>query len=120
MSSGMAEPRYYLDTGEVWFSSGSGPAIHICSGSQRLALAVDPEGVLFKHGAAEQVSGWADTQRAKPGLAEMLPFEVIIFPVNEPVLEELNRCLATSGRARGFKDFLGSLSAEDFGPQYPE
>lgn len=121
----MADPEYFLRDGEVWFRRSTSDEHHVCGGSQKLSVAMDvQDGILHKHGSEVSVSKWWEKYHAKiaahPEMAELFPIEVVTFPINQAVLDELNLCIATSSRIARFTDFLKAQSADDFGPIYPE
>lgn len=122
----MADPEYFLRDGEVWFRRSTSDELHICGGSQKLSVAMDvQEGILHKHGSEASVSNWWEKKyrpklASHPEMAELFPVEVVTFPISQAVLDELNRCIATSTRISRFTDFLKTQSADDFGPNYPD
>jgi hypothetical protein len=121
----MVNPQYFLRDGEVWLRRTIGDETHVCGGSSKLAVAIEiQDGILYKHGSAEKVSKWADGHRQKaiehPELATFFAVEVIEFQINQAVLDELNRCVATSGRIAGFVKFLSEQHPSDFGPSFPD
>lgn len=121
----MADPEYFLRDGEIWLRRPDGDECHVCGGSGKLAVAIETqEGILHKHGSAAKVSKWAEGHRQKvidhPELAVFFTIEVVEFQINQAVLDELNRCVATSGRIAGFVKFLTEQHASDFGPAYPD
>lgn len=102
---------YYIEHGDLWFQSSTGRAgvgRHVCDGTQRIAVAYDAEdGVVHKHGSAELVEAWASKTRTKfsggglPQLAEAIV--VLSFPVLQVTVDELNLCIATTGRVLGLE-----------------
>jgi hypothetical protein len=62
-----------------------------------VAIAFDREGTLYKHGAPEMVTKWADTMKAKlrNSPASHLADDLLVITGRFP-LAELNRCLDTA------------------------
>lgn len=121
----MADPEYFMRDGEVWLRRQAGDETHVCGGSGKLAVAIEvQDGILQKHGSAEKVGKWAEGHRQKviehPELATFFTIEVVEFQINQAVLDELNRCVATTGRIAGFVKFLTEQHPSDFGPSYPD
>lgn len=116
--------EYRFEHGDLWFQSSS-KHFRVGGPSDFLAVAFDPEeGVLHKHGPEEAVQRWADQTREKfrnvpedirPSLA------VLSFPIRQETVDELNACIATSGRVMHLERRLTEMG-EAFGPaiRYPK
>jgi hypothetical protein len=104
---------YVIEHGDVWYREGKPSMIstglrHICGAHDEMAIAHDGQ-MLLKVGSAEAVSQWEVSTRAKyAAMNEMLsdmgndPVEVTIvrIPVSPETVEEINACIAISGRVR--------------------
>jgi len=106
---------YLLHRGEVIYSS-SVHTLNICKETDLLAVMYDVEGgVLHKHGAASRVRqaharvASAFVAQGFDELAQSL--EIVEFPVTPETIEELNACIAISGRVLGIKERLGEIGA---------
>lgn len=121
---------YVIEHGDTWFRTGPskgglGSGLrHICGPSELLAVAFDSDdGMLHKHGTAEMVTKWADNAREKlksNGLDNWAQNLVVLsFPPMPEALEELNACIACTGRILGFQNRLESLIAPPRPSQWP-
>lgn len=111
------DPRYVFDAeiGQLFFELGG--ARHTV-GDIDLALAwtidEDGNGCLHKHGKAEQViERMAPVRAIDPSVqVAILPWEALSHPEAGPeILEEVNACLAISGRVSGFEARIGEIAA---------
>ncbi|ETX13332.1 hypothetical protein OCH239_10845 [Roseivivax halodurans JCM 10272] len=112
------EPRYRFEaaTGQLFFEIGRSRTI---VGDIDLAVAwttdEDLGGCLHKHGRTELVEAKAAAIRAiDPSVqVAVIPWEAIRHPDAGPkILEEVNACLAISGRVSGLTERLGDIAAE--------
>lgn len=101
------QPNYRLNCGQYVLYKGDAP---VQAPMDEVALAFDSEaGVLHKHGKPDQVSAWAASARKSLGDAaeaagdeearraiRALASALVVIQGRFP-LEELNRCLSTSG-----------------------
>lgn len=117
---------YVLEHGDLWFREmkasrlGSGLR-HVCSGSDEIAIAHDGE-MLLKAGSAASVEAWHASNSDK--LAKMTQsmadmghegFEVVIvrLPISPETVEEMNACIAISGRVARLEENLSRIGAAD-------
>lgn len=104
--------------GAVSFGLASMPdPVRICGLSQNLAAAVDVDtGILHKHGFEDDVARWFHhTQKAfrvggHPQLADDLV--MYAFPVTPETVEELNACIASTGRAASIAERLARIGQD--------
>jgi hypothetical protein len=113
-----SDPKYRFDadTGQLFFSSGR---TEIIVGDIDLALAwttdEDGNGCLHKHGSKQNVEERAALIRTIDETTKtvVIPWEAISHPeVGPKIIEEINNCLAISGRISKIEAFLGRLSEE--------
>jgi len=108
---------YVIRYGDVWHvRDGSDPGSHVCDGSQNLAVAYDSvDGILFKHGHLGRVQEWAAKTRrtfSEAGAGDLAAaITVISFPVAEETVNELNACVATTGRVLRLPEALERIAA---------
>lgn len=101
--------------GDLW-----GPRGHICGGDQLFGLLVDFDvdaPMLLKYGEYKPIAAYAHNfwkKLAGVGMDET-SIELLALPVHPEIIEELNCCLACSGRIGHFKGFLA-----DFQSRHPE
>jgi hypothetical protein len=120
MASHQPDPLYRFLNGEV-VRHYAGEDTHICGPSGHIGVCYDAtSGTLLRHGNGEQVAAWADKQRAKFAKADLdmddWQIETLLFPATQPILDELNRCVDTSGRVLRLKDFLEQQSPQESAP----
>jgi hypothetical protein len=110
------EPHYRFDalTGQLFFSTRHGETI---VGEIDLAIAwttdEDGNGCLHKHGNSQKVQERVALIRTIDESVKMvvIPWEVIKHPeVGGKIIEEVNLCLAISGRVTKIEAFLKKLS----------
>lgn len=120
-----AHGPYVLQHGDVWHvdadATPGGAALglnrrHVCRGSDRLAACYDSaDGVLHKHGAEAGVEAWAAAARkrfADAGFQELADvLVVVVFPPTAETVEELNACVACTGRVVGLPDRLAAIAS---------
>jgi len=120
------EGPYVIEHGDLWYretkpSRLSNGLRHVCSGSDEIAIAHDGE-VLLKAGSAASVGAWHEANRDKlrmmaEAMADMGDdgFEVIIvrLPVSPETVEEMNACIAISGRVARLEENLARIGASD-------
>lgn len=93
---------------------------HIADGSGAFAIILitdsdenNPEETnILKHGELRSIQAYAD--KTQSALANLPPnirstCETLILPVHPAIIEEVNRCLETTGRAKNLKAFLTDL-----------
>lgn len=104
-----------IRAGDLW-----GPKGHICGGEQLFGLLVDFDleaPMLMKYGGYKPVASYAHAFWG--GLGRMAldetSIELLALPVHPDIIEELNCCIACSGRIGQFKGFLA-----DFQVKHPE
>ena len=110
------DPHYRIDTdlGQLFFSGG--PRDETIVGDIDLAIAYSPNDgapFLLKHGPANKVSAYlAKVQAIDPeALSVTIPWEVLKHPIVGPkVVDEVNACLAISGRVGKLIDRLSELT----------
>jgi hypothetical protein len=112
------DPAYLFDknTGQLFFTSGGARTI---VGDIDLSLAwttdEDGNGCLHKHGRKENVEAKATVIRSIDETAKTvtIPWEAISHPEAGPkIIEEVNNCLAITGRVSKIETFLQALSDE--------
>ena len=108
------EYRFETATGQLFFRSGR---TEIIVGDIDLAIAwttdEDGNGCLHKHGIKENVEAKAAAIRVIDETAKtvIIPWEAISHPEAGPkIIEEVNMCLAISGRISKIEGFLQDLS----------
>lgn len=128
---------YIIEHGDVWYRQ-SKPGVltsglrHVCRASEELAIAHDGE-MLVKAGSAEMVEQWEASNREKlTAMNEMLvsmgeqgsEIVVVRLPVCPDIVEEINLCIAISGRVRQLDDNLARIGRDNpdlfTRPQYPQ
>lgn len=132
---------YVIRHGDVW-KMRSRPALpgslsdgleHVCDGTGEMAVAYQGD-VLLKVGSAASVEDWFEGNRAKfDQMREMLldmgedddDLEVVVIrvPVSQEIVDEINRCIAISGRVARFRENLERIGVADPSlldrPRYP-
>lgn len=134
MGSGMPCARYVLEGGAVRYrierTGGDGrihaeKEIEVCPGHGEMAVAYDEDGgVLHAHGERSRVEAWAERTRgilAAGGFPELSAgIAVIAFAPTPEALEELNACVAITGRVSRLAERLagrpGETAARDPAP----
>jgi len=106
---------YSIEFGDICFKDSGGHIVSSIAGSELLAIAFDEaDGVLHKHGRADRVAKWAEGARKRfsdNGFEELAKSLVVVsFPGTADTINELNACIATSGRV---KDFVANVSRLD-------
>jgi hypothetical protein len=127
---------FVLEHGDVWKRSSASSRLgtgleHICDSTGELSVAWQGD-ILLKVGSAEMVNRWMDANRAKfDGMREMMEamgdeFEeimVVRVPVSQAIIDEINLCVAISGRVARLRENLERIGIEDPSlfdrPRYP-
>jgi hypothetical protein len=127
---------YVIRHGDVWRQSGNPGLVgnglhHVCDGTGELAVAYQGD-VLLKVGGASSVDAWLDANREKfEQMREMLAgmgedddeLVVLKLPVSQAIVDELNLCVAISGRVARLRENLERIGVEDPSlferPRYP-
>ncbi len=111
------DPAYRFDTptGQLFFSSGR---TEIIVGDIDLALVwttdEDGNGCMHNHGSKRNAEAKAAAIRMIDDSTKtvVIPWEAISHPEAGPkIIEEVNKCLAISGRIARIEEFLGSVAA---------
>ena len=117
---------YVIEYGDVWMKNeGVSQLIHVCSGSEQLAIAYDAEnGTMHKRGSYKTVSKWLDktTKALRAGGFDELVAHLVIaaMPVSQAAVDLLNRCndnsstvsaLIAAGELPGVTEKLVELGA---------
>ena len=123
---------YRLEHGDVWYSQSTvrvrpGAAmraddVRIAGPDGMLGIAYDAaDGTLHKHGRADLVQEWTDKTRSRlreAGFGDQASVLVLVcFPPVQEALDELNACIACSGRALGIQDRLAEIGSCPGGPR---
>ena len=112
------EPRYFIErtTGQLFFEIARSRQI---VGDIDLAISwttdEDIGGCLHKHGKVEHVEKHAARLRAIDPTTQVaiIPWEAISHPEAGPkILEEVNACLAISGRVKNFDQRIAAIAAQ--------
>lgn len=116
---------YIIQHGDVWkrSSTGFGGLQHVCDGSGELAIAYQGD-VLLKVGEASKVDEWLDLNRNRfQSMRDMLEamgedgddLDVVVVkvPVSQDIVDEINRCVAISGRVARLRENLTKIGVED-------
>lgn len=115
---------YVLEHGDVWIresassSLSNGALRHVCSGSEELAVARDGD-VLLKVGPAASIDRWFEKNReAIVKVSEISAFfgneggvEVFRFQATPETIQEMNACIAITGRVARIHERLAQLGA---------
>lgn len=106
---------YSIEFGDICFKDSGGRILSSIDRTELLAVAYDEiDGVLHKHGRADRVESWATDARKKfadGGFDELAKSLVVVsFPGTAETINELNACIATSGRV---KNLIASLKEID-------
>lgn len=127
---------YVIEHGDVWYREGKASMIstglrHVCGAHDQLAIAHDGQ-MLLKTGSASAIAQWEASTRGKyAAMNEMLssmgndPVEITIvrMPVSPETVEEINACIAISGRVRHLEANLERIGVANPGlslrPIYP-
>ena len=122
MDRSQEDGPYEFRHGDVWYvlrdpKGRETTCRHVCSGTEAMGVAYDADdGVLHKHGKAENVERWATETRRKlteAGGGEMAAaLNVVTFLAHPAPVAELNACIATTGRISGFPDRLAGMADE--------
>lgn len=104
-----------IRAGDLW-----GPNGHICGGEQLFGLLVDFDmeaPMLVKYGSYQPIAAYAHNfwDRLSKAALDETSIELLALPVHPEIIEELNCCIACSGRIGHFKGFLA-----DFQIRHPE
>lgn len=114
-------------------STGFGGSQHVCDGTGELAVAYQGD-VLLKVGEASKVDEWLDLNRnrfqsmrdileAMGEDGDDLDVVVVKVPVSQDIVDEINRCVAISGRVTRLRDNLEKIGLGDTTlferPRYP-
>lgn len=116
---------YIIQYGDVWKRSSTGfeGLQHVCDGSGELAIAYQGD-VLLKVGEASKVDEWLDLNRNRfQSMRDMLEamgedgddLDVVVVkvPVSQDIVDEINRCVAISGRVARLRENLTKIGVED-------
>lgn len=125
------EGPYVIRHGDVWktpnrparAASLSERLEHVCDGTGEMAVAYQGD-VLLKVGSAASVEDWFERNRAKfDQMREVLldmgedddDLEVVVIrvPVSQDIVDEINRCIAISGRVAHFREHLERIGEAD-------
>jgi hypothetical protein len=129
---------FVIAHGDVWKRTSGrtfagGGLTHVCDGTGEMAVAYQGD-VLLKVGSADAVDAWHVANRGKFDLMrEMLSsndeghddLEVVVVkvPVSQPIIDEINLCVAISGRVAKLRENLVKIGADDPSllerPRYP-
>jgi hypothetical protein len=129
---------YVIRHGDVW-KQNAGPGLvdngllHVCDGTGEMAIAYQGD-ALLKIGGASSVDAWLDANREKldqmremlAGMGEDdedLDLVVLRLPVSQAIVDELNLCIAISGRVARLRENLERIGVDDPSlfdrPRYP-
>lgn len=122
----MAAPRFdtpfYIEHGDVWRSTvtrgrKANPR-HVCDGTGELAIVHDGK-ILLHAGSAQSAEAWLEANKPKFELMNVQledlgegPVELIVvrMPVHPETVNEMNACLAVSGRVSRIHDRLETFA----------
>lgn len=118
----MTAGPYVIEHGDVWYREAKPGRLstglrHVCRASEEMAIAHDGE-MLLKVGSADAVAQWELLNRAKfTAVNEAMqamghgPTEVVVvnLPVCPDVIEEINNCVAISGRVQRLDESLARI-----------
>lgn len=118
----MKSGPYILTQGILYFSSGRS-TVKVCAEADSLAVLLDREsGVLHKHGEENCVIAEYDRMRtvlASSGHEDMASdLEVIAFGITVETVQELNDCIATTGRVLMLKRRLKEMALNSAAPTF--
>ena len=131
MGSGTSDARYVLEGGAVRYRierAGRDGGIRterdieVCPGDGEMAVAYDEDGgVLHAHGERGRVEAWAERTRGiltAGGCPERSAGIVVVaFAPTPEALDELNACLAITGRVAHLAGRLAEMAARDPDPR---
>lgn len=126
MSTNQFNGPYVIEHGDLWYrdprSSRMGTGLrHVCGPSDEIAIAHDGE-VLLKAGSAASVEAWlaANTEKFARMTEDMANmghegYEIVLvrMPISPETVEEMNACIAISGRVSRLEENLARVGAAD-------
>lgn len=118
---------FVIEHGDLWKRRSGRPLVgsgldHVCDGTGEFAVAYQGD-ILLKIGSASSVDSWLDANREKfESMRAMLEemgeqdsdVVVLKLPVSQAIVDEVNRCVAISGRVARLEEHL-----EQIGVDYP-
>ncbi len=101
-------PAYEFRFGDLY---NVGRGARICATGEALALAVGPDGTVYKHGAEAPIRRWFDAQAEKLGVGSELMggMNLLVFPATEESVAALNDMIVGRGGVQHFMERLSAL-----------